>query len=259
MEQEMNARLLMRDTVQEVRERLDRWKRKVLMLIKSHGYIEVDVDYEAGTVGVVKPAYTEYTFPLYAGIEFIGVSTEFSKRRFNDGMRIVEAALASRLRVLDVLPEILEKFNFVRLEGAKKGMMWKSMKKARGWVLEMPLNVARDNPEEWRGRLRELMATDNVGTVTVKIGGDVVKVIQGKGKRRILLDLETVLKAGSDKSGLYEEVVIGYKRPAFEEAVRVASMTIWPRSHLLSVLVDAVSSYELIWVDVRRERTWMDG
>jgi hypothetical protein len=259
MEQETSERLLMRDTIEEVKEELDKWKGKVWMLLRLLGYIDVDVDYEYGTVEVIKPTHIDYMFPLYAGVEFTGVSTEFSKRRFNDGMRIVEAALTSRLMVLSILPEIFEKFNVVRLEGAKKDMMWKSTKKMGTRVLKMPLQEARDKPEECRARLKELMANVSVGTVTIRIEGDVVKAIRGKGKRRMLLDLETVLMARSDKSGLYEEVVIGYKKPAFEEAVRVASMSIWPRSRLLNVLVDAVSNYNLIWIDARRERVWTGG
>jgi hypothetical protein len=259
MEQEISDRLLMRNTIEEVKEGLDRWKGKVWMLLRLLGYIDVDVDYEYGTVEVIKPASTQYMFPLYAGIEFTGISTEFSKRRFNDGMRIVEAALDSRLRVLSILPEILAKFNFVRVEGAKKDMKWMFRKKMEPGVLEMFLHEARDSPEKWRARLEELMVTDGFGTVTIKIEGDIIRVVRGKGKRELLLDLETVLRARSDKSDLYEDVVIGYKRPAFEEAVRVASMSIWPRSRLLNVLVDAVSNYNLIWIDARRERIWTGG
>ncbi|MCI4408182.1 MAG: hypothetical protein JHC26_03750 [Thermofilum sp.] len=255
MEQETSDRLLMRNTIQEVKEGLDKWEKKVQFLLKSMGYIDVDVDYEYGTVEVIKPAWDiSYKFPLYVGIESIGISTEFSNRRFEDGMKIVEAGLASRLRVLSVLPEILDKFNIVRLEGTKKDMKWMFRKKVEPRVLEMPLREAREEPEEWKARLEELMATDGFGTVTIRIDGDMVKAIWGKGKRELLLDLEVGLRARSNKSPLYEDVVIGYKKPAFEEAVRVASMSIWSRTRILNALVDAVSSYELIWVDMRRER-----
>jgi hypothetical protein len=251
-----DERVLLRKSIQEVEGELERWKKRVWTFLRIFGYVGVDVDYEAETVEVLKCAGdAECRFPLSVGIEFTGVYTEFSVRRFGDGMRIVEAALASRARALDALAEVLEKHNHVRLNGVKgDGMMWVFRKRVEPRIVEAPLHEARGNPEEWKARLEGLMATESVGTVAIRIENDRVRAVWGRGKLGVFFDLEATLRARGDGSTLYEEVVIGYKRLAFEEAVRLASMSIWPRSNLLREMRDTLGSYNLIFVEARREK-----
>ncbi|WP_288007743.1 hypothetical protein [Thermofilum sp.] len=256
MEQTLNKRLLLRGSMQEVEGELERWKKRVWTLLRVFGHVGVDVDYDAETVEVLKCAGdAECRFPLSVGIEFTGVYTEFSVERFDDGMRIVEASLTSRARALDVLAEVLERHNYVRLNGVKgDSMMWVFRKRVEPRTIEEPLHKARGNPEEWKARLEELMTTGSIGTVTIRIENDGVRAVWGRGKLGVFFDLEATLRARGDGSTLYEEVVIGYKRLAFKEAVRLASMSIWPRSCLLREMRDALGSYNLISVEARREK-----
>lgn len=247
---------MIRGSIKEVEGELKRWKKRVWTFLRIFGYVGVDVDYDAETVEVLKYAGDAgCRFPLRVGIEFTGVYTEFSVRRFGEGMGIVEAALASRDRALDAVTEVLERYNYVSLNGVKgDSMAWMSRGRVEPRIVEVPLHKARSNPEEWRARLGELMATGSVGTVAIRIGNDGVRAVWGRGKLRVFFDLEAVMKAKSDGSALYEEVVIGYKRLAFKEAVRLASMSIWPRSDLLREMRGALGSYNLILVEARREK-----
>jgi hypothetical protein len=253
MGQTLDEGVLFRGSIKEVEGELKRWKKRVWTFLRIFGYVGVDVDYDAETVEVLKCAGCR--FPLSVGIEFTGVYAGFSVRRFGDGVRIVEAALASRARALDALAEVLEKHNYVRLNGVKgDGMMWVFRKRVEPKTIEEPLHETRGNPEEWKARLEEFMATGSIGTVTIRIENDRVRAIWGRGKLGVFFDLEAVLRARGDRSTLYEEVVIGYKRPAFKEAVKLASMSIWPRSCLFREVRDAFGSYNLIFVEARREK-----
>jgi hypothetical protein len=256
MGQTLDKRVLLRKSMQEVEGELERWKKKIWALVRFFGYVGVDVDYDAETVEVLKCAGNAgCRFPLSVGIEFTGVYTEFSFRRFGEGMGIVEAALGSRARALDAVTEVLERYNYVRLNGVKgDGMMWVFRGRVEPRTIEEPLHEARGNPEEWKARLEELMSTGSVGTVTIRIESDRVRAVWGRGKLGVFFDLEAVLRARGDGGTLYEEVVIGYKRLAFKEAVRLASMSIWPRSELLREVRDALGSYNLIFVEARREK-----